>query len=169
MFSLICARTNCWVNNRDDGDLRRHRAHYNLTVMLIETYFGDDYNCRGLCITCVASWSQVAGGNSFHLRKAIADIILHIPGKSACRQDYARRLTMPGIYADFAQFPFIWWGGGGGGGAMKPMIDSSGNSSCINRAGVYLDSVRLNQTGSSPHGGCDKHLSLPRGKMEMWY
>ena len=28
MFSLICASINCWVNNGDAGDLRRHRAHY---------------------------------------------------------------------------------------------------------------------------------------------
>ena len=32
-FSFICARTNCWVNNRDPGDLRRHRARYDITVM----------------------------------------------------------------------------------------------------------------------------------------
>ena len=34
MFSLICApRTNGWANNREAGDLRRHRAHYDVTVM----------------------------------------------------------------------------------------------------------------------------------------
>ena len=33
MFSLICAWTNGWVNNRDAGDLRRHCAHYDVTVM----------------------------------------------------------------------------------------------------------------------------------------
>ena len=31
--SLICAWTNDWVNNRDAGDLRRNRAHYDITVM----------------------------------------------------------------------------------------------------------------------------------------
>ena len=34
MFSLTCARTNGWINNRDAGDLRRHRAHYDATVMV---------------------------------------------------------------------------------------------------------------------------------------
>ena len=34
MFSLICAWINCWVNNREAGDLRRHRAHYYATVMM---------------------------------------------------------------------------------------------------------------------------------------
>ena len=33
MFSLICAWINCWVNNREAGDLRRHRAHYDVSVM----------------------------------------------------------------------------------------------------------------------------------------
>ena len=34
MFSLICAWINGWVNNREAGDLRRHRAHCDVTVML---------------------------------------------------------------------------------------------------------------------------------------
>ena len=33
MFSLIYAWRNVWGNSRDTGDLRRHRAHYNVTVM----------------------------------------------------------------------------------------------------------------------------------------
>ena len=33
MFSLICAWINGWVNNREAGDLRRHHAHYDVTVM----------------------------------------------------------------------------------------------------------------------------------------
>ena len=28
MLSLICAWMKCWVNNREAGDLRRYRAHY---------------------------------------------------------------------------------------------------------------------------------------------
>ena len=34
MFSLICACINDWVNNREAGTLRRHRAHYDVTVMI---------------------------------------------------------------------------------------------------------------------------------------
>ena len=37
MFSLICARINCWVNNREAGDFRRHRAHYDVIVMTLPT------------------------------------------------------------------------------------------------------------------------------------
>ena len=33
IFSLIFARTNGWPNNRDAGDLRRHQAHYDVTVV----------------------------------------------------------------------------------------------------------------------------------------
>ena len=33
MFSLICAWTNGWVNHRESGDLSRHRAYYDVTVM----------------------------------------------------------------------------------------------------------------------------------------
>ena len=33
MFSVIIGRTNGCVNNRDAGDLRRHRAYYDVTVM----------------------------------------------------------------------------------------------------------------------------------------
>ena len=31
--SLIYVWINGWVNNREAGDLRRHRAHYDVTVM----------------------------------------------------------------------------------------------------------------------------------------
>ena len=34
MFSLISAWTNGWVNNRDAYDLRRHRAHFDVIVMI---------------------------------------------------------------------------------------------------------------------------------------
>ena len=33
MFSLICVWTNGWVNNCEAGDLRRYRAHHDVTVM----------------------------------------------------------------------------------------------------------------------------------------
>ena len=33
MFSLICIRIKGWVNNDEARDLRRHRAHYDVTIM----------------------------------------------------------------------------------------------------------------------------------------
>ena len=41
MFSLISARINGWVNNRDAGDLRRIRPHYVVTVMQIQLPFSE--------------------------------------------------------------------------------------------------------------------------------
>ena len=35
MFTLICARINGWVNNREAGDLRRYRTHYDVIVMCV--------------------------------------------------------------------------------------------------------------------------------------
>ena len=36
MFSLICTWINGWVNNRKAGDLRHHRTHYDVTIMLYQ-------------------------------------------------------------------------------------------------------------------------------------
>ena len=33
IFSLICTWTNFWINDHDTGDLRRHCAHYDVTLM----------------------------------------------------------------------------------------------------------------------------------------
>ena len=38
MFSLMCFWINDWVNNREAGDLRRHRAHYDVDVMNFGNY-----------------------------------------------------------------------------------------------------------------------------------
>ena len=34
MFSFICAWMNGWADNREAGELRRHHAHYDVTVMI---------------------------------------------------------------------------------------------------------------------------------------
>ena len=60
MFSLICARTNRWVNNREAGDLRRHQAHYDVKVM-----------CEVLSIQ--PSWVQHPRGKSC---RHITDVIM---------------------------------------------------------------------------------------------
>ena len=48
MFSLVYALTSPWANTRDVGDSRRHRAHYDATVMYVATYtktFHDTITC----------------------------------------------------------------------------------------------------------------------------
>ena len=39
IFSLICAWINGWVNNRKAGDLRHHRAHHDVTVMVLRQHY----------------------------------------------------------------------------------------------------------------------------------
>ena len=38
MFSLICVWISDWVNNREAGDLRRYRTHYDFTVLILQIY-----------------------------------------------------------------------------------------------------------------------------------
>ena len=65
MFTLICARINGWVNNREAGDLRRYRAHYDVIVMSLwefshEQLFGFQHNtacshCGDVIISVMAT------------------------------------------------------------------------------------------------------------------
>ena len=48
-FSLIYPWTNGWANNRDADDLRRHRAHYDVTVMILPS------KCTSMCHT----WARI--------------------------------------------------------------------------------------------------------------
>ena len=45
MFPLICAWINAWVNNREGGDLRCHRTHYDVTVMITAVVIMVSWNC----------------------------------------------------------------------------------------------------------------------------
>ena len=42
MFSLICVFINGCVNNREAGDLRRYRAHYDVTLMCFRSLLGNE-------------------------------------------------------------------------------------------------------------------------------
>ena len=41
MFSMIYARINSWVNNREAGNLRRHPTHCDVIVMLCSEFYRD--------------------------------------------------------------------------------------------------------------------------------
>ena len=41
-YILWSASTNGWANNRDAGDLRRHRARYDVTIMTLRTTWRED-------------------------------------------------------------------------------------------------------------------------------
>ena len=47
MFYLICAWINGWVKNREAGDLRRCRAHYDVIVMM---FSGVSSTCKTCCL-----------------------------------------------------------------------------------------------------------------------
>ena len=51
MFSLIRVSINGWENNRETGDLRRYRAHYDVIVMKVQRdhYFGLSFSLL-ICI-----------------------------------------------------------------------------------------------------------------------
>ena len=55
VFSLICVWINDWVNNREAGDLRRHRGHYDIIVMGIgqvtELIIGQSVDFYSLTVT----------------------------------------------------------------------------------------------------------------------
>ena len=57
MFSLICFWINGWVNNREAGDLRRHRAHYGVIVMVLTCIAMVTCIVNFSCIPNVKSWS----------------------------------------------------------------------------------------------------------------
>ena len=71
MFPLICAWTNGWANNRNTGYLRRHRVHYNVTVMIHELNSG----CFGRM--------DISGGNIYMKCKIFHRRPLDIPVLSA--------------------------------------------------------------------------------------
>ena len=74
MFSLICAWINGWVNNHEAGDLRRHRAHYDVTAMEHpETIFINPLNSPILTETDW-DWDKFIQHNMTLYRCMISDI-----------------------------------------------------------------------------------------------
>ena len=64
MFSLICLWINGWVNNREADDLRRYRAHYDVTVMCVsyrmQCYYKSDYRQVVNKLMPVQNWRHSA-------------------------------------------------------------------------------------------------------------
>ena len=60
LFSLICAWINGWVNNRESGDVRRHRAYYNVIVMIVhwQRAYSKEYALWSILLCPVAIWNQ---------------------------------------------------------------------------------------------------------------
>ena len=81
MFSLICAWIDGWVNNHEAGDLKRHRAHYDVTVML----YGVNVRPRYL-LFCFAGGPKWWCGNHPCYRILHQPIHQHMAGRHLCLQ-----------------------------------------------------------------------------------
>ena len=72
MFSLICAWPSGWVNNQDAGDLRRHGAHYDVTVMgcrIVIQWSGQPWDLSAFNASLLSNFElvkQVKLGGSVH-------------------------------------------------------------------------------------------------------
>ena len=68
MFSLICVWINGWVNNREAGDLRHHRGHYDVSVMCQRTH--NDIHKRSI-FHKGRLFAQITKSLLNHLRKSL--------------------------------------------------------------------------------------------------
>ena len=70
MFSLICVWINGWVNNREAGDFRRHRGHYDVnvmgTVLSQRPGSGWGWTGRGAFVCTVERLLSASGYRSLH-------------------------------------------------------------------------------------------------------
>ena len=86
--SLICAWTNDWANNRDAGDLRRHRAHYDVIVlykaMLLAIYLSTTHFIILSNTMCDLQAISSQKGNSTVINKVL----------QACQETFKKKLTM---------------------------------------------------------------------------
>ena len=92
MFSLICAWIKGWVNNREAGDLRRHRAHYDVTVVSHR-----DQPCQSRECNLAARINTASLHKKKH-KKGLSDFIMGIKtflifsSWPVCTQESCRRL-----------------------------------------------------------------------------
>ena len=83
MFSLIYASTNDWVNNRDAGGLRRHRAYYYVSVMVSAHPYGRimhncmyqlSLNCPCLMYIWTGGWQVIPTSIFINTQADISDV-----------------------------------------------------------------------------------------------
>ena len=103
MFSLICVWINGWLNNRKAGDWRRHRGHYDVSVMPIPSMLPHwnarkhhrvnermDGRMEGRTLTKAMSPSDFVGGDDNEVSnncKSIS-ILRHIVGNQSLNPKY---------------------------------------------------------------------------------
>ena len=93
MFSLICAWIDDWVDNREVGDLRRHRGHNDVTVMPSPSFHPQRWpvlNNRPRYPTpaTAVSRSEPEGSpQGTYTCYWCIDIILIVEGRKTCRNE----------------------------------------------------------------------------------
>ena len=105
MFTLICARIIGWVNNREAGDLRRYRAHYDVIVM---------GHCSHRTMNMMNRWStSIYHDIAFvywYPDELLAKMFL-VPkkqGPSASKLAHIQRLSSDALYSSFRAIESIW-------------------------------------------------------------
>ena len=88
MFSFICAWINGWVSNRDAGDLRRHRTHYDITVMELQKHCYGDQGQIGViylwypldAINIKLTWCIVRRdpASNIHRKKHVTKLVIYV-------------------------------------------------------------------------------------------
>ena len=96
MFSLICAWINGWVNNRESGDLRRHRTHCDVTIIknpirdfrLCLSHWARDGPTRHTFASCILyylqnAWrskrGQYCSNKAVHMHRVSGSVVLFDP------------------------------------------------------------------------------------------
>ena len=68
-FCFICTWVNGWINQRETGDLRHHRAHYDVIVMNSRWIWYSWPGARGVCkLTCGSNKSETLPQAWLHYR-----------------------------------------------------------------------------------------------------
>ena len=99
IFSLICARTNDEANNRNAGDLRRHRAHYNVTLIYMRETPVRLFLCIILCFVR-GSWDHP------HRRGRHANVwLFHCCRHSTLLDQHKNGRWSYGLYTIYGMFP----------------------------------------------------------------
>ena len=78
LFSLICAWTNGWVSNRHGCDLRRHRTHYDVTVMSAALVSGHGDNDVQTKENCLCFWVFLRYSSCFSCNSAAECWFIHL-------------------------------------------------------------------------------------------
>ena len=106
-FSLICVWIKDWVNNREACDLRRYRAHYDVTVMWYHDQFSAmhtwDSNLQVSCaIRFFPTWNNIQFLNAetsvaLNANGAVSALKMHIPTGIFQHATYLGCLFLPEI------------------------------------------------------------------------